>query len=87
MELVRSRPLHEILDHEGPMRPERVGGIGLAVLAALRAAHRAGLLHNRFRRSPTTAGPPSSRSRTNRPEPTPGTTGAHICADVRSQNR
>nr|MDT0659703.1 serine/threonine-protein kinase [Micromonospora sp. DSM 115978] len=45
MEYVRSRSLQEILQSEGPVRPERAAGIGLAVLAALRAAHDAGVLH------------------------------------------
>ncbi|MEV4627930.1 serine/threonine protein kinase [Micromonospora sp. NPDC049523] len=45
MELVPSRSLHEVLRTEGAMPPPRVAHIGLGVLAALRAAHRAGLLH------------------------------------------
>jgi serine/threonine protein kinase len=45
MELVRSRSLYEVVSTDGPMPPERVARIGLQVLAALRAAHRAGILH------------------------------------------
>ncbi|WP_326562152.1 protein kinase domain-containing protein [Micromonospora sp. NBC_01796] len=45
MELVPSRSLHEVLRTDGAMPPARVAHIGLGVLAALRAAHRAGLLH------------------------------------------
>ncbi|MFI5846042.1 protein kinase [Catenuloplanes sp. NPDC051500] len=45
MEFVRSRPLHQILKADGPMNPAQVARIGLGVLAALRAAHLAGLLH------------------------------------------
>ncbi|MFK3982826.1 protein kinase [Micromonospora sp. NPDC050397] len=45
MELVQSRSLHQVLQAEGAMAPERVAQIGLGVLAALRAAHRAGVLH------------------------------------------
>jgi serine/threonine protein kinase len=45
MELVRSRSLYEVVSTDGPMPPERVARIGLEVLAALRAAHRAGILH------------------------------------------
>ncbi|MEV6349718.1 protein kinase [Actinoplanes sp. NPDC051851] len=45
MELVPSRSLYDTLQAEGPMAPERVAKIGLGVLGALRAAHRAGLLH------------------------------------------
>ncbi|WP_245870606.1 protein kinase domain-containing protein [Asanoa hainanensis] len=45
MELVDSRSLHSVLAAEGPLPPTRVAAIGLAVLAALRAAHDAGVLH------------------------------------------
>ncbi|GIF24620.1 hypothetical protein Ate02nite_73500 [Paractinoplanes tereljensis] len=45
MELVPSRSLLDALRDEGPMPPDQVARIGLGVLAALRAAHRAGLLH------------------------------------------
>jgi serine/threonine protein kinase len=45
MELVRSRSLLDVVNDEGPMPPERVARIGLNVLGALQAAHRAGILH------------------------------------------
>ncbi|MFG1883063.1 protein kinase [Micromonospora sp. NPDC049102] len=45
MELVPSRSLQEVLTAEGPMSASRAARIGLGVLAALRAAHRAGVLH------------------------------------------
>ncbi|MEU5565392.1 protein kinase domain-containing protein [Micromonospora musae] len=45
MEYVPSRTLQDVLDAEGPLAPERAARIGLAVLAALRAAHSAGVLH------------------------------------------
>ncbi|MFI6076146.1 protein kinase [Actinoplanes sp. NPDC051343] len=45
MELVRSRSLFEVVSTDGPMAPEQVARVGLEVLAALRAAHRAGILH------------------------------------------
>src|SRR5881397_105421 len=45
MEYVPSRSLHEVLVAEGPLEPTRVARIGLGVLAALRAAHQAGVLH------------------------------------------
>ncbi|MGN9805050.1 protein kinase domain-containing protein [Micromonospora sp. L32] len=45
MEYVPSRSVQQILTTEGPLEPGRVAGIGLAVLAALRAAHAAGVLH------------------------------------------
>ncbi|GAP51668.1 serine/threonine protein kinase [Streptomyces azureus] len=45
MELVRGLSLSEVLDAEGPMPPQRAAHIGAEVLAALRAAHEAGVLH------------------------------------------
>jgi eukaryotic-like serine/threonine-protein kinase len=45
MEHVPSRSLHDMILQDGPLPPERVARIGLGVLAALRAAHRAGVLH------------------------------------------
>src|ERR1700754_833767 len=45
MELVRSRSLLDVVNAEGPMRPERVAHIGAEVLGALQAAHKAGILH------------------------------------------
>jgi serine/threonine protein kinase len=45
MEYVPSRSLQQVIDESGPLPPVRVAGIGLAVLGALLAARRAGLLH------------------------------------------
>ncbi|MGW0906345.1 serine/threonine-protein kinase [Streptomyces sp. NPDC002853] len=45
MEIVRGLSLSDVLDAEGPMAPQRVARIGAEVLAALRAAHDAGVLH------------------------------------------
>ncbi|GAB3154536.1 serine/threonine-protein kinase [Micromonospora sonneratiae] len=45
MEYVRSRSLHQVVTSTGPLPPRRTAEIGLAVLAALRAAHSAGVLH------------------------------------------
>ncbi|GAA2554977.1 MULTISPECIES: serine/threonine-protein kinase [Streptomyces] len=45
MELVRGLSLAEVLDAEGPLPPQRAAHIGAEVLAALRAAHGAGVLH------------------------------------------
>ncbi|MGW5863985.1 serine/threonine-protein kinase [Streptomyces sp. NPDC055239] len=45
MEVVRGLSLSDILDSEGPMAPQRAARIGAEVLAALRAAHEAGVLH------------------------------------------
>ncbi|WP_244367338.1 serine/threonine-protein kinase, partial [Micromonospora echinofusca] len=44
MEYVPSRSLQDVLD-TGPVTPRRAAQIGLALLAALRAAHQAGVLH------------------------------------------
>ncbi|MFF5173816.1 serine/threonine-protein kinase [Micromonospora sp. NPDC000089] len=45
MEYVPSRSLQTVLDTTGPLDPVRAAEIGLALLAALRAAHAAGVLH------------------------------------------
>ncbi|MGN9920538.1 protein kinase domain-containing protein [Micromonospora palomenae] len=45
MEYVPSRTLQAVLEDTGPVDPVRAAGIGRALLAALRAAHDAGVLH------------------------------------------
>ncbi|MEU1755678.1 protein kinase [Micromonospora matsumotoense] len=45
MEYVLSQSLQAVLDTAGPVDPVRAADIGLALLAALRAAHTAGVLH------------------------------------------
>ncbi|MEU8179211.1 serine/threonine protein kinase [Micromonospora sp. NPDC049044] len=45
MEYVPSRSLHDAISTDGPIPPVRAAAIGLAVLGALRAAHRAGIMH------------------------------------------
>ncbi|MET7456979.1 protein kinase [Streptomyces sp. NPDC005574] len=45
MELVRGVSLADALEAEGPLDPRRAAHIGAEVLAALRAAHAAGVLH------------------------------------------
>ena len=45
MEYVPSRSLHEVINEDGPLEPLPAARIGLAVLDALEAAHRAGILH------------------------------------------
>ncbi|MGW5421065.1 serine/threonine-protein kinase [Streptomyces sp. NPDC003943] len=45
MELVRGLTLAETLEAEGPLPPARAAQVGAGVLAALRAAHAAGVLH------------------------------------------
>src|SRR3954451_21656080 len=45
MEYVPSRSLHQVINTDGPYAPPAAARIGLAVLDALTAAHRAGVLH------------------------------------------
>ncbi|MER5465127.1 protein kinase [Streptomyces sp. NPDC002668] len=45
MELVRGQSLADLLKAEGPLTAQRAASIGGEVLAALRAAHEAGVLH------------------------------------------
>ncbi|MFF3872385.1 serine/threonine-protein kinase [Streptomyces sp. NPDC001978] len=45
MELIRGLSLADLLEAEGPLSPQRAAHIGAEVLAALRAAHGAGVLH------------------------------------------
>jgi len=45
MEFVPSRSLYEVTSTDGPLRPDQAARVGLAMLAALTAAHRAGVLH------------------------------------------
>jgi serine/threonine protein kinase len=45
MEYVPSRSLHQVISQDGPLPPVDVARIGLDILDALTAAHRAGVLH------------------------------------------
>lgn len=45
MELIRGVALSDLLNAEGPLPPRRAAQVGAEVLAALRAAHAAGVLH------------------------------------------
>src|SRR3569833_895818 len=45
MELVSAPSLQSVTDAEGPLPPERVAALGRQTLAALRAAHAAGIVH------------------------------------------
>lgn len=45
MEYVRSRSLQDTLATDGPVTPGRAAEIGLGVLGALKAAHKAGVMH------------------------------------------
>ncbi|MGB8649274.1 MAG: serine/threonine-protein kinase, partial [Mycobacteriales bacterium] len=45
MELVDAQTLSHVVKTQGPLPPQRVAEIGLAVLSALEAAHRNGIVH------------------------------------------
>ncbi|MGI8758900.1 MAG: serine/threonine-protein kinase, partial [Acidimicrobiales bacterium] len=45
MELVRAPTLAAVVAEQGPLSPERAATVGLGVLGALEAAHRAGIVH------------------------------------------
>ncbi|WP_308013746.1 serine/threonine-protein kinase [Streptantibioticus parmotrematis] len=45
MEYVQSRTLGDVLKNDGPITPREAARIGRGMVAALRAAHRAGVLH------------------------------------------
>ena len=45
MQLIKGRPLAELIAEQGPLPPHRVAGIGRQILAALVAGHVVGVLH------------------------------------------
>jgi eukaryotic-like serine/threonine-protein kinase len=45
MEYLPARSLQQVINEEGPLAPTRVAAVGLSVLAALQAAHGAGVVH------------------------------------------
>ena len=45
MEMIHGRTLAEVVHDEGPMSPEKAAEVGLAVLGALEAAHKEGIVH------------------------------------------
>ena len=45
MELVEARTLSEVVRADGPLSPQRTAQVGLALLGALEAAHRQGIVH------------------------------------------
>lgn len=45
MELVRARPLDQVIAEDGPLPPARAAQLGLGLLDALSSAHQAGVLH------------------------------------------
>ncbi|MEV4640051.1 serine/threonine-protein kinase [Actinoplanes sp. NPDC049548] len=57
MEYVPSRSLERVLREDGPLEPERVAVIGLELLGALEAAHRAGVRHRDVKPANVLLGP------------------------------
>ncbi len=45
MELIRARPLDQVIAEDGPLPPAQAAQLGLSLLDALRTAHAAGVLH------------------------------------------
>jgi serine/threonine protein kinase len=45
MELIPSRSLRDLVEADGPLTAQQAAGIGLQILAALRAAHALGIMH------------------------------------------
>jgi len=45
MELIRARPLDQVITEDGPLPPAQAAQLGLSLLDALTAAHAAGVLH------------------------------------------
>src|SRR6201995_4528869 len=45
MELIPSRSLRDLVAADGPLTAQQAAGVGLQILAALRAAHALGIMH------------------------------------------
>jgi serine/threonine protein kinase len=59
MQLVPYRSLHDIVRETGPLTPRQTAGIGLRILAAITAAHAAGILHRDVKPGNVLLGPDS----------------------------
>jgi hypothetical protein len=57
MELVEARSLDQVLNEDGPLRPDQAADLGQRVLGALACAHAAGILHRDVKPSNVLLGP------------------------------
>ena len=64
MELVRGESLRKVLEHEGPLSPERAVGLLRDICAGVGVAHRQGLLHRDLKPDNVIVTPPSATWRT-----------------------